>query len=304
MSKNNYTHFAVNKNTNLIVNGWNYNGYDGSELKTFKKDYFFDDLIDNDFNPKDFKILTKQACLRQGINPDDMTNCWSNRGELPLGQENALKQQVSESINRLINEVSASFAYDAANAAYRKAREGFGKYGNYGEIPHDSYHGKKFAQGEKFLTYGKNKLTNGQKDVGIYYIGDQIALKNYKTGEFLTKPCNSIAELENEINKASLTESIVRYIVESHGEPETREILIYQNIINSTEASEIAEHDGFNEEWEGAKAWFEGVVESDADFEPGTMPKYNKFICHMDYINADLYYDYGADYYFCVKSGM
>lgn len=83
----NYTHFAVNKRTNLIVNGWDYSGYDSDELRQFKKDYFIQDLIDYDFNPKDYKILTRQGCIKQGINPDDMQNCWSNRGEVPLKDE-------------------------------------------------------------------------------------------------------------------------------------------------------------------------------------------------------------------------
>ena len=83
----NYTHFAVNKNTGLIVNGWDYRGYDSKELKDFKRDYFLQDLIDNGFNPNDFKILIKRNCLKQGINPDDKENYWSNRGEIPLKYE-------------------------------------------------------------------------------------------------------------------------------------------------------------------------------------------------------------------------
>ena len=82
-----YTHYAVNKNTNLIVNGWDYEGHDGDELRQFKKDYFDYDLIDYGFNPKDYKILTKKACLRQGINPDDEMNCWSNDGLTPLNNK-------------------------------------------------------------------------------------------------------------------------------------------------------------------------------------------------------------------------
>lgn len=85
--RNNYTHFAVNKNPGLIVNGWDYSDYEPDELKQFKKDYFFQDLIDNDFNPKDYKILTRKGCEKQEINPDDINNCWSNRGEIPCSQE-------------------------------------------------------------------------------------------------------------------------------------------------------------------------------------------------------------------------
>lgn len=78
----------------------------------------------------------------------------------------------------------------AAHAAYKKAREGFGAYEPYNEIPHNSYHGKKFAQGEKFLQYRNDKLNMGDENIGIAYIGDQLVLKNYKTGKILTKPCS------------------------------------------------------------------------------------------------------------------
>ncbi len=74
--KNNqhYTHFAVNKQTNKIVNGWDYRGYDPSELRQFSKDYFYNDLVDNDMNPKDYKILTDKFLRRMDIDPDDNNN--------------------------------------------------------------------------------------------------------------------------------------------------------------------------------------------------------------------------------------
>ena len=73
----NYTHFAVNKNTNMIVNGWDYSGYDPTELRQFKRDYFFDDLRDYDLNPKDYTIVTRAYLERQGIDPNDQSN-WAN----------------------------------------------------------------------------------------------------------------------------------------------------------------------------------------------------------------------------------
>ena len=72
----NYSHFAVNKLTNKIVNGWDYNGYDSEELRQFKKDYFINDLIDYDLNPKDYNILTIKGCLKKGIDPFDDSQ-WS-----------------------------------------------------------------------------------------------------------------------------------------------------------------------------------------------------------------------------------
>ena len=75
--EDNYTHFAVNKNTKMIVNGWNYSGYDPTELRQFKRDYFFDDLRDYDLNPKDYTIVTRAYLERQGIDPNDQSN-WAN----------------------------------------------------------------------------------------------------------------------------------------------------------------------------------------------------------------------------------
>ena len=53
-----YTHLAVNKFTNLIVNGWDYADEDPQDLKQFKNDYFIVDLKDYGFNPKVYKIVT------------------------------------------------------------------------------------------------------------------------------------------------------------------------------------------------------------------------------------------------------
>ena len=72
-----YSHFAVNKTTNKIVNGWDYADYDPNELRQFKNDYFTRDLIDYDLDPKQYKIVTGKYLLRQGIDPNDNNN-WAN----------------------------------------------------------------------------------------------------------------------------------------------------------------------------------------------------------------------------------
>ena len=72
-----YSHFAVNKATNKIINGWDYSDYDPSELRQFKNDYFTRDLIDYGFDPKQYKIVTGKYLLRQGIDPNDNNN-WAN----------------------------------------------------------------------------------------------------------------------------------------------------------------------------------------------------------------------------------
>lgn len=73
----NYSHFAVNKVTGKIVNGWDYSDIDNTELNQFKRDYFFIDLSDYGLTPKNYKILGVNSLLRQGIDPSNNAN-WAN----------------------------------------------------------------------------------------------------------------------------------------------------------------------------------------------------------------------------------
>jgi hypothetical protein len=84
-----YTHFAVLKSNNKIVNGWDYNGHEQSELNQFKRDYFFNDIADMGINPKLVAIYTKRTLENRGINPLDTNNWfkfeadgWRDRKEL------------------------------------------------------------------------------------------------------------------------------------------------------------------------------------------------------------------------------
>lgn len=88
-----YTHYAILKPINKIVFGWDYSGYDGSELRQFKRDYFIQDMIDNGFNPKDIKILTKNGCIRQGINPDEDSN-WTQGSDYMVNEESLSENYV------------------------------------------------------------------------------------------------------------------------------------------------------------------------------------------------------------------
>lgn len=72
-----YTHFAINKQTGAIVNGWDYHGYESSELRGDKNYYFFDDLKDYGLDPREYTIISKKVLLRRGIDPSDQAN-WSN----------------------------------------------------------------------------------------------------------------------------------------------------------------------------------------------------------------------------------
>ena len=70
-----YTHFAILKSNNKIINGWEYGDIDVEDLKSDKEHYFYYDIKDLDLKPKDVKILTRKALERRNINPFD-TNNW------------------------------------------------------------------------------------------------------------------------------------------------------------------------------------------------------------------------------------
>lgn len=70
-----YTHFAVTKDTDEIVNGWDYGDIEPVELRQFKKDYFFDDLTGMEIDPHNIKIVTTKYLQNSGINPFDI-NSW------------------------------------------------------------------------------------------------------------------------------------------------------------------------------------------------------------------------------------
>ena len=64
-----YTHFAVLKRDNKIVNGWDYRGIDPEELKLEKLHYFFNDIKDMQIEPRIVKILTTKTLQKMNIDP-------------------------------------------------------------------------------------------------------------------------------------------------------------------------------------------------------------------------------------------
>jgi hypothetical protein len=67
-SKN--THFAINKNTNKILESWNYEGYDHDELKTYKDEYFTKDIKTKYpfLNENDVTVVTRQNLSKRNLN--------------------------------------------------------------------------------------------------------------------------------------------------------------------------------------------------------------------------------------------
>ncbi len=72
-----YTHFAVRKSDNKILNGWDYSKYDSEDLNSDKYHYFYYDMEDMDVPKNEYTIKKAQTLIREGINPFDFDN-WKN----------------------------------------------------------------------------------------------------------------------------------------------------------------------------------------------------------------------------------
>ena len=89
-----YAYFAVNKETNKIVDGFEIVD-DVESLKYYAKI----DLEDNDLNPKDYNILSAKTLKSRGIDPYNWDS-WAKTGEYEKGGtlEAKMKKKLSESL--------------------------------------------------------------------------------------------------------------------------------------------------------------------------------------------------------------
>ena len=97
-----------------------------------------------------------------------------------------------------------------------------------------------------------------------------------------------------------IVKEAVNKILEAHGEPDSRTAIMYDGIIEDYKANEIAEEQGITEE-EAAAEWFKGVVD-EMDFDEKEIPSHRQYVMDIPELDAELYHDYGAGYYFLVKN--
>ena len=96
-----YTHFAIDKDTNKIVNGWE---YDSDMDKESIAEYCKMDIKDMDLNPKDFKINTTKFLKYKGIDPFNTDN-WINLTDLnSTKNDNTLEEGICEDCKKSICE--------------------------------------------------------------------------------------------------------------------------------------------------------------------------------------------------------
>ena len=71
--KSNKTHFAINKNTNKILESWNYEGYDHDELKNHKDEFFVKDIKRNYpfLNENDVVVVNSKNLSKRQLNENN-----------------------------------------------------------------------------------------------------------------------------------------------------------------------------------------------------------------------------------------
>ena len=97
-----YTHFLIGKDDQKIFDGWDYKDLDNDEIKHWVKI----DMNDNDFYGKtknDFKLVTAQYLIKNGINSKDTNNWDKTRYNEPAADENPVDG--SQALNELSPEL-------------------------------------------------------------------------------------------------------------------------------------------------------------------------------------------------------
>lgn len=76
---------------------------------------------------------------------------------------------------------------------------------------------------------------------------------------------------------------------------------MYQSILEGHQAYAMAGSCDIHKENKAAAEWFRGIAEDGEFEEVNALPKYHWFVCRIDSMDAELHYDYGADYYFLIR---
>jgi hypothetical protein len=74
---------------------------------------------------------------------------------------------------------------------------------------------------------------------------------------------------------------------------------IFNNILDNSQVEEIFNYSSYNNIFEAVCDYFDEVY-TDGDFTDENMPKYHRYVTTTKE-GLEIYYDYGADYYFAVQ---
>jgi hypothetical protein len=173
----NNTHYAIHIPSGKIIFSWDYNGYDGSELRMWKKDYFYQDLLHMDIPFKHIVIWSRNNCIKNGIDPSDDSN-WSNN-VVNESYTLSLSNSGKEGFNNMMN-----FTKALNDLQQNGEVELFMNIGNFQTI-----HGNIEKEGDSYMVYadkGFKKLCATPHDSILMF-------KQY---------CETIANQSNQMNEA------------------------------------------------------------------------------------------------------
>ena len=102
---------------------------------------------------------------------------------------------------------------------------------------------------------------------------------------------------ESDLHK--IVKESVNRILKEEMPTKSKTYFIFNEILDGYKADEMADQYGLSRE-EAAVEWFKGVCIED-NFGEGNMPQNSQYVTDIPELDAELYVDYGADYFFLVK---
>ena len=155
-----YTHFALLRDTDKIITGWDYKGYDQTELNSEKKWYFFNDIIDMEIDPKTVKILTTRKVQSMGIDPFDFNNWNKDNGSLEENIDNQNNDILNQNATITLTGYELEGIIEALASSNIEANvSNAGFQGNAGKVY------MKFQDGQMKLKNALNKLYNAKNGI-------------------------------------------------------------------------------------------------------------------------------------------
>lgn len=112
-----YTHFAIGKNDNKIVTGWDYKGLDNEDIKH----YSTIDLKDMDLKPADYRVVSGTFLNKKGIDPFNWDSWKKHVNESKKSSKKVIKE--NEDLYLTIDRMNPIIVQKATNHELAKLTE-------------------------------------------------------------------------------------------------------------------------------------------------------------------------------------
>ncbi len=121
-----YTHFAIDKSTGEVVNGWEYEPEEDRESIKYYCKMDLEDMFP-DRKPSEFKVLTAKALTKQGIDPFNSDN-WQKMGINEDTNTNLELKNVAKQIFGILKkyQLKPSYEVDGKEFNSKEPQQGYG----------------------------------------------------------------------------------------------------------------------------------------------------------------------------------